>query len=130
VENPIILCIIDGNTNVFAPDLLRLGQSGGRQAAQLFLKGIKAHTNGSRAQIWTTVFLCKNGVIGILGDNNICTAEQFDSFIYGFQQASPLFSFIDVGQATEAADQKAAGVSFTWMFQFHSNDTHSSIPYP
>jgi len=105
-ESAIIPCIIDGNTNVFAPDLLRLGQAGGRQAAQLLMRGIKAHTNGSRAQIWTTVFLCKSGVIGILADNNICSAEQFESFIFGFQQASPLFNFIDVGPAPEAADQK------------------------
>ena len=36
----------------------------------------------------------------------VCSSEQFDEFVQGFNQASPLFSFVDVGSGKEAADAK------------------------
>ena len=37
------------------------------------------------------------------------SADQFEQFVMGFNQAAPLFSFVDVGIGKEAADSKIKG---------------------
>lgn len=41
--------------------------------------------------------------------NGLCTAEQFEAFVAGFNSASPLFSLVDVGSGKERADEKIKG---------------------
>ncbi|KAF9044719.1 hypothetical protein BDZ89DRAFT_1058812 [Hymenopellis radicata] len=111
-DHPIILVIIDGDGNIFADELLRQGRVGGRNAATLLTKGITeniTYINGrvaSRARLWVTVYCNKQGLSETLCNNNICTAEDFEGFCIGFNQATPLFSIIDVGPGKEAADAK------------------------
>lgn len=98
------------------------GRAGGSQAAQLITKGIidylsesedgKAESSSSisgRVQIWVSVFCNKVGLQETLTSRQFCTAEQFESFIMGFNQASPLFLLADVGSGKEAADAKIKG---------------------
>lgn len=66
-------------------------------------------TTASRAQVWLTIFCNKKGLADTLASNNFCTAELFDEFVMGFNQAAPLFSFVDVGVGKEAADSKIKG---------------------
>ncbi|TBU48361.1 hypothetical protein BD309DRAFT_987411 [Dichomitus squalens] len=114
-DNPLILCLIDGDGNIFSSDLIKQGQFGGRQAAALLTKGLTDYlasvdpTEASfpgRGQIWLTIYLNKNGLLETLTSNLVCTAEEFEAFVLGFNQASPLFSIVDVGNGKEAADSK------------------------
>jgi hypothetical protein len=112
-DNPLILCLIDGDGNIFAQDLIISGQMGGRQAAMLLTHGLTEYMDArldpglsGRGQVWLTVYCNKSGLLETLTNNNICTTEQFDAFFVGFNQASPLFSIVDVGHGKEAADSK------------------------
>jgi hypothetical protein len=111
-----VLCLIDGDGNIFAPELITQGRAGGRHAAALLTKGITDHMmandsdgSSSRGQIWLTIFCNKKGLAETLSNNSVCTAEQFEEFYMGFNQANPLFSFVDVGVGKEAADSKIKG---------------------
>ncbi|THH15979.1 hypothetical protein EW146_g4587 [Bondarzewia mesenterica] len=111
-DNPLTLCLIDGDGTIFSQDLWAAGRTGGRQAAALLTKGIVDHVAGvdesssNRGQLWVTIYCNKTGLMETLVKNRICEAEQFESFLHGFNQASPLFSIVDVGNVKEAADTK------------------------
>ncbi|KAH7931005.1 hypothetical protein BV22DRAFT_1077661 [Leucogyrophana mollusca] len=111
-DNPLLLCLIDGDGNIFSPDLISSGHMGGRQAAMLLTKGftdfMASDNAGSpgRGQVWLTVYCNKSGLMETLISNNICSIEEFEAFVVGFNQASPLFSIVDVGIGKEAADAK------------------------
>lgn len=116
-----VLCLIDGDGNIFSPDLILQGKQGGHHAAHLLTKGIMDYllekdmnsdaTSSimGRAQLWVAVYLNKSGLQDTLTARQICTPEQFETFIIGFNQASPLFSIFDVGYGKEAADTKIKG---------------------
>ncbi|TFK57272.1 hypothetical protein OE88DRAFT_1690849 [Heliocybe sulcata] len=111
-DNPLITCLIDGDGHIFSQELLTKGQNGGRQAAMLLTKGIITYmadhggaTTG-RSQLWLTIYCNKSGLLETLMNHHICTAEQFESFMLGFNQSSPLFCMVDVGSGKEAADAK------------------------
>lgn len=114
-DNPLILCLIDGDGNIFAPQLLSKGVAGGRQAAKLLTQGLTDHmasldpSHGGpsgRGEIWLTIYCNKKGLTETLVANDVCTAEQFENCVMGFNQAAPLFSFVDAGAGKEAADSK------------------------
>ena len=114
-DNPLIVCLIDGDGNIFSQDLLRYGLPGGRQAAALLTKGLNDHLesidspDAGRAQLWLTIYFNKTGLLETLAQNHVCDAEQFEAFVMGFNQAAPLFSMVDVGSGKEAADSKIKG---------------------
>ena len=121
-DNPLVLCLIDGDGNIFSQDLVSQGRIGGSHAAQLLTKGIIDYLSetedpkmdsslsiSGRVQLWVSVFCNKAGLQETLTNRHICTAEQFESFIMGFNQASPLFLVTDVGNGKEAADAKIKG---------------------
>ena len=64
-----------------------------------------------RAPLWLTIYCNKSGLLDILMKNRICNSDQFENFFHGFNQASPLFSIVDVGSGKEAADAKIRGTS-------------------
>jgi len=112
-DNPLLLCLVDGDGHIFSQDHLRLGKAGGQQAAMLLTKGITEYMAESvdaglsgRAQVWLTVFYNKTGLLDTLAGNGICTPDNFEAFLSAFNQASPWFSMVDVGQGKEAADAK------------------------
>ncbi|KAI0724530.1 hypothetical protein C8T65DRAFT_691548 [Cerioporus squamosus] len=114
-DNPLIVCLIDGDGNIFSSDLIKQGQFGGRQAAMLLTKGLTDYLSSvdpaeasapGRGQLWLTIYCNKNGLLDTLTSNSICTADEFEAFVLGFNQASPLFSIVDVGNGKEAADSK------------------------
>ncbi|KAJ6604686.1 hypothetical protein DFH09DRAFT_1123509 [Mycena vulgaris] len=111
-DNPLLLCLVDGDGHIFQKDLITQGHTGGRQAAMLLTKGLTDYTRAidtqmsSRAQVWLTVYCNKTGLVETLVNQDICTKDQFEEFCLGFNQAAPLFSILDVGQGKEAADAK------------------------
>jgi len=112
-QNPLILCVLDGDAYIFTETLIKLGQQGGRQAAQQITKGIAEylssediHVFGRGLSFWVTVYFNKLGLLNTLVGHDKCTAEQFESFCVGFTQASPRFLLIDVGYGPEAVNSK------------------------
>ena len=115
-QNPLILCVIDGDANIFSPALLAQGQYGGQQAAQQLTKGIAEYLSQEDVQVfgrlsfWITVYLNRRTLLETLLGNSLCTTEQFEAFLIGFSLASPRFQLVEVGSAQEAVDAKIKGV--------------------
>ncbi|KAF9777789.1 hypothetical protein BJ322DRAFT_1095414 [Thelephora terrestris] len=110
--NPLVLCLVDGDGNIFSPELISAGHTGGAQAATLLNRGIMEHLKTladiptKNPQIWLTIYCNLNGLRDTVTNHHHCTAEQYDAFIEGFNKAAPLFSIVDVGSSKEAADTK------------------------
>jgi hypothetical protein len=114
-QSPLILCVINGDENVFSQSLMVQGQQGGRQAAQALTKAIAEYLTSEEIQVfgrlsfWITVYYNKRNLVDLLAENNICTAEQFEAFISGFSQTSPRFSMVDAGFGKGAVVAKVIG---------------------
>lgn len=102
-QSPLILCIINGDENVFPRSLLLQGQIGGRQAAQSLTKAIAEYLANEDLQVlgrlsfWITIYYNKRNLLELLLENDICAAEQFEAFLSGFSETSPRFTMVDVG---------------------------------
>ncbi|EPQ59339.1 hypothetical protein GLOTRDRAFT_114059 [Gloeophyllum trabeum ATCC 11539] len=111
-QSPLMLCIIDGDGNIFSPNLLTQGVQGGRQAAQELTRGIAGYIQDHDLPVGTSVvfsvvvFFNRKGLLDTLVSHGICTTEQFEAFFLGFGQASPRFWTVDVGIGREPADTK------------------------
>jgi hypothetical protein len=80
----------------------------------LLSKGINDYLEAAqdglgRGQLWITVYMNKRGLAETLAATNHCTLDEFDEFVIGFNQSSPLYSIVDVGNGKEAADAKIKG---------------------
>ncbi|KAI0080637.1 hypothetical protein K474DRAFT_1614864 [Panus rudis PR-1116 ss-1] len=119
-QNPLILCAIDGNTNVFHQTLFAQGYQGGRQAAQHLTKGIAEYLSQEDVQVfgrisfWITVFVDRDRLLATLLGSDICTAEQFQAFLVGFSEASPRFLLVDAGPGQDNVDAKLKGYVDTY----------------
>ncbi|KAH7101337.1 hypothetical protein BKA62DRAFT_770616 [Auriculariales sp. MPI-PUGE-AT-0066] len=109
IHNSLVVCLIDGDGTIFAPEYLSDGQQGGRRAAQALNAGLLEYLNSdgvrSGIRIIVNLYVNKLGLRTTLARANVCSIQQYDSFWDGFQ-ATSLFSIIDVGQSKEAADAK------------------------
>lgn len=111
-QHPLILCVIDGDANIFHPSLLVQGQQGGRQAAQELTKAIAEYLSQEEAQVfgrlsfWVTVYYNRRGLLSALQNESICNGEQFEGFLSGLSQASPRFHLVDVGPGRDGTDVK------------------------
>ncbi|EMD40621.1 hypothetical protein CERSUDRAFT_111202 [Gelatoporia subvermispora B] len=111
-QSPLILCVIDGDSNIFHPSLLSQGHQGGRQAAQDLTKGIAEYLSQEDVQVygrlsfWVAIYFNKRGLLSVLLEENLCNTEQFEGFISGLSQASPRFSVVDVGMGKDGPDSK------------------------
>ncbi|KAF9008911.1 hypothetical protein BDQ17DRAFT_1388607 [Cyathus striatus] len=123
--NPLILCVINGDENIFIGKLLSQGCQGGRTAAQQLTKAIAEHLSSEevhvygRLSFWITIFFNKSALLEILLGNSICSQEQFEAFLSGFSQSSPRFSLVDVGcNNNDGVESKIRGdgTPFTSIF--------------
>ena len=142
-----MLCLIDGDGNIFSPELVSAGHNGGAQAALLLNRGIMEHIKTlegpatKHLQIWLTIYCNLNGLRDTFMNHHHCSVEEYDAFIEGFNKAAPLFSIIDVGSSKEAADTKLKGWFRRYMLSFHpdarvnqklfvfSHVSHKSLKY-
>ena len=112
-----VLCLVDGDGNIFSPELISAGHTGGSQAATLLNRGIMQHLKDKvepstkNPQIWLTVYCNLSGLRDAFVNHQHCTFEQYDAFVEGFNKAAPLFSIVDVGSSKEAADTKLKGLN-------------------
>lgn len=114
-----VLCLVDGDGNIFSPELISAGHTGGAQAALLLNRGIMEDLKTFKEiptknpQIWLTIYCNLNGLRDVFVNHQHCTVEQYDAFIEGFNKAAPLFSIVDVGSSKEAADTKLKGLNLS-----------------
>ena len=114
-QSPLILCVINGDENVFPKSLFIQGQTGGRQAAQSLTKSIAEYLANEDLQVlgrlsfWITIYYNKRNLLDLLLDNDLCTAEQFEAFLSGFSETSPRFTMVDVGFSKGATVAKVIG---------------------
>jgi hypothetical protein len=86
-QNPLILCIVNGDELVFNRELLNQGYQGGRTAAQQLTQAIAEHLSKEETQVygrlsfWITIYLTKGELAEDLSANNICSQEQFQAFL-------------------------------------------------
>ena len=95
-------------------ELLKRGLDGGREAAQMLNESIMGHIDredrsGRRVQVWTYVFFNLKGLQQTLVGCDVCTLQEFEAFMMGFNQANPRFTINDVYSGKEAADAKIKG---------------------
>lgn len=102
------MCVIDGDGYVPHHSFLREGKEGGRRAAARITQDILDNV-GRRSSLYTVVYVNRRGLGDTLVANSVCSLDEFEQFIVGFNQASPLFSIVDVGKGKEAADIKLRG---------------------
>ncbi|KAG8923492.1 hypothetical protein FRC02_011110 [Tulasnella sp. 418] len=113
-DNPLIVCLMDGDGAIFSEDLLIRGREGGRQAAAILTHTIKGYLNHESStnytlhsyQIYAAIYYNGPGLRNILIQNKVCDMKDFTEFVEGFNQATPLFTLVDVGGGKEAADAK------------------------
>jgi hypothetical protein len=86
-QNPLILCIVNGDDLVFNREFLNQGYQGGRTAAQQLTQAIAEHLSKEETQVygrlsfWITIYLTKSELAEDLSANNICSQEQFQAFL-------------------------------------------------
>ncbi|KAI0750948.1 hypothetical protein C8Q80DRAFT_1268254 [Daedaleopsis nitida] len=111
-QDPLVLCVIDGDRLLFLRSFIEHGYQGGRQAAQVFTKAIAQElveqglTGFDRLSFWVTIYMNKRAVVNALHNDHIATAEQFESFLVGFGQASPRFIVMDAGPGRDSTEAK------------------------
>ncbi|KAG8818182.1 hypothetical protein FRC17_010911 [Serendipita sp. 399] len=114
-ENPLVVCLLDGDGCIFAEEYLKQGHDGGALAAEQLSRAVTKYLRANversypGAKIVTMVFLSKTGMESVLYRNGICRPDEFGAFMNGFGGAHPLFSVVDVGTGKEAADHKLRG---------------------
>jgi len=57
----------------------------------------------------TNIYVDMSGIAESLVKGGICNQQDFAEFCTGFNQATPLFTMIDVGEGTGAVDSKLKG---------------------
>ncbi|KAG6817199.1 hypothetical protein H0H87_011557 [Tephrocybe sp. NHM501043] len=86
-QNPLILCVVNGDENLFIRDLLAQGQQGGRAAAQQLTKSIAEYLSNEdvhifgRLSFWIIVYYNKGEWDNLLRAHQVCTPEQFEGFL-------------------------------------------------
>lgn len=98
-----------------------------RQGLTDHLSTLETDHSGPRGEIWLTIYCNKKGLTETLANNDVCTADQFEQFVMGFNQAAPLFSFVDVGIGKEAADSKIKG-GCVFTFTLHNVNSDCRMP--
>jgi len=129
-RDPIVLCLIDGDGNIFDDALLRQGREGGSEAAKILNENILVHCNESLKQrkqinLWTYIFVNMRGLQITLARSGVCTAAEFEAFVTGFNQANSRFTICDVHYGKEAADAKIK--SKFKMYSIHFSNAFQPI---
>jgi len=139
-----------GDGAVFSQELLVQGKEGGREAAFRLSKAILSRIDDvpseptvrspalgddpahgvSPHRILAMVYVNASGLATTLVSNGVCSYQQFSEFFFGFNQASPLFTMVDVGPGKEAADAKLRGSSpciFTQISNLNCHRVYAAV---
>lgn len=105
-----VICLIDGDGTIFQPDIIALGNKGGRQAACKLSDVIHENLSSlGQFQLCVYVFCNLGGLAVTLWRYHRLEPKQVRDFVCGFNEASERFIMVDVGNCKEAADAKLKG---------------------
>ncbi|KZT61338.1 hypothetical protein CALCODRAFT_514854 [Calocera cornea HHB12733] len=106
LDSTFTIVLIDGDGLIFDSTYLKKGSEGGTEAALALHNGLKERFDITTPHVRICMFLNKLGLSRALMEDKIVTAEDFDSFVKGFQAAHTSTTVVDVGWGKEAADAK------------------------
>ncbi|CAK4030169.1 Hypothetical predicted protein [Lecanosticta acicola] len=110
-QAPFVLVLVDGDGMIFQNYLLRLGEYGGRQAADILKKRVSSWSRTANipeaSQIAVRIYANSKGLAQTCTKAGIVNSpEVVEDFFRGFTQGGDLFNFIDVGSGKDRADTK------------------------
>lgn len=115
-----MLVLIDGDGMIFQNAFLRLGESGGRQAADLLKKSVDQWARANLVQcpsdfrIVARVFANAKGLAETCRRAGIVSSPEIvEDFLRGFTTSHDHFNFVDVGPGKDRADVKMNGKQLT-----------------
>ena len=114
-RDPFVLVLIDGDGMIFEDELLKQGEQGGRQAADLLWNEIHSQLQNrtdlpSDAKIVSRIYANLRGLADACTKAGIIARpELVNDFFRGFTGGKMLFDFIDVGVGKDRADDKIIG---------------------
>ncbi|KAF2464465.1 uncharacterized protein BDR25DRAFT_319202 [Lindgomyces ingoldianus] len=105
--------LIDGDCMTFIDELLRAGETGGRQAARLLKASIIEHLREKFPKVPASVKILIRVYANVKGlaksyseAKVISNPAEFDSFVNGFNKEDALCDFVNAGDGKECADEK------------------------
>jgi len=116
-SKPFVVALIDGDGAPFVDELLQAGIDGGEKAAirlqteiKHYIEGLYSKAAGSDWSVMVQIFANLDGMARKLyACGKITDAQHFLRLIREFNSTQPLFSFVDVGQGKERADNRMRG---------------------
>jgi hypothetical protein len=106
-----IICLVDGNRNIFSQAQINNGIAGGRDMGTRLEASIRAHAGLTAAQAALTVT-----VVGDITNmkwkfpkSGLSSVAQLEGFIKGFSEYAPSFSYLDVPDGMDAGEERVRG---------------------
>lgn len=121
-RDPFVLVLIDGDGMIFNDDLIRLGDTGGRQAAGALWNALSEYVHAtlevpSDIKIVTRIYANLKGLGDTCAKAGITsTSDVIEDFARGFTGSKQLFDFVDVGMGKDRADDKLSGDIYSSVF--------------
>lgn len=117
-SKPFVVALIDGDGAPFLDDILQAGIEGGEKAAILlhteirrYVESLFERSAGADWTIMVQIFANLDGMARKLyACGKISGQVDFLKLIQAFNSTAPLFSFVDVGQGKERADNRMRGL--------------------
>jgi len=134
-SKPFVVALIDGDGAPFVDELLHAGTDGGEKAAvrlqteiRHYIEGLYSNSAGADWSIMVQIFANLDGMARKLyACGKITDAQHFLKLIREFNSTQPLFSFVDVGQGKERADNRMRGMPHhPWSFFVLADLVHLS----
>ncbi|KAL9003254.1 MAG: hypothetical protein Q9188_003869 [Gyalolechia gomerana] len=125
-RDPFVSVLVDGDGMIFEDDMIRKGETGGKEAAARLWNEIKDYVHEklpdvpSECRIVTRIYANLKGLADVCYKSGIVErANLLEEFYRGFTGSKILFDFVDVGPGKDRADEK-----ITELFKLHLSDYH------
>ncbi|KAL9027410.1 MAG: hypothetical protein Q9196_004054, partial [Gyalolechia fulgens] len=125
-RDPFVSVLVDGDGMIFEDDMIRRGETGGKEAAARLWNEIKDYVHEklpdvpSECRIVTRIYANLKGLADVCYKSGIVErANLLEEFYRGFTGSKILFDFVDVGPGKDRADEK-----ITELFKLHLSDYH------
>jgi len=110
---------VDGDANLFLPELLRAGARGGEAAAERLKQEIFKFLLARRqipqsCKIKLQIFMNRTGLVETLSTFDHTAKQDINACLDRFFQSQPTWDLIDTGPLRESADTKIKGTTAHW----------------
>jgi hypothetical protein len=110
---------VDGDANLFLPELLRAGARGGEAAAERLKQEVFKFVMARRkipqsCKIKLQIFMNRTGLVETLSTFDRTAKDDINACLDRFFQSQPTWDLIDTGPLRESADTKIKGMIAHW----------------